>query len=210
MNPYAVLDVPHDADEATIKRAFRKKASEAHPDRKDGDAYLMSKLNQAKDILLDPERRARYDATGESGAKLITDEQRATELLLDLMNELLNDPSLLVRYGTAHKAINGGLSSRSVEIELAIQEQESRQKHARRLCGQIRRKDGTDNHFETLCNTYADGLAKHIADMQHDLVVNGIAIGILNGEYESTVQDVKTVFSDNIFLQFKARFPYER
>ncbi|MGH8184740.1 MAG: co-chaperone DjlA [Rhodanobacteraceae bacterium] len=32
-DPYAVLGVPHDADERTIKRAYRKLISEYHPDR---------------------------------------------------------------------------------------------------------------------------------------------------------------------------------
>lgn len=187
MNPYDLLGVPCDADEAAIKKSFRKKAREAHPDREDGDAELMSKLNQAKDILLDPERRARYDTTGESG-DLITDEQRALQLLLELMNELINDQNLLARYGSAYKAISGGLSNRSVGIDLAIQQHQRQQDHARNLAKQILRKDGGDSHFETLCNTYAEGLAKHIAEMQHDLAVTGVAISILNGEYEPTEQ----------------------
>lgn len=58
---YAVLGVARDASEAEIRRAYRKLASENHPDA-GGDHEVMAKLNVAKEILLDPARRRRYDS----------------------------------------------------------------------------------------------------------------------------------------------------
>ncbi|MGA8170339.1 MAG: J domain-containing protein [Methylocystis sp.] len=63
---YAVLGVARDADLATIRRAFRKKVRNAHPDG-GGSAEAFEELKSAYDILSDPIRRRRYDETGDVG-----------------------------------------------------------------------------------------------------------------------------------------------
>jgi curved DNA-binding protein CbpA len=57
---YAVLGVPHDADLATIKAAYRSLARINHPDL-GGDQRVMVRLNEAWQTLRDPDRRATYD-----------------------------------------------------------------------------------------------------------------------------------------------------
>ena len=51
MTHYDTLGVPKDADAATIKRAFKKKAAKAHPDR-GGDSGAMAEVNAVRDRLL--------------------------------------------------------------------------------------------------------------------------------------------------------------
>ena len=71
-DPYEVLGVPRDADEATIKKAFRKLARELHPDvnRHDPDAEEKFKeAAEAYEILNDAERRATYDRYGHDGLR---------------------------------------------------------------------------------------------------------------------------------------------
>lgn len=66
---YRILDVTRDATESEIKKAYRKMAAGYHPDRveslgpriKDFAMDEMRKLNEAKETLLDPEKRRRYD-----------------------------------------------------------------------------------------------------------------------------------------------------
>jgi DnaJ-class molecular chaperone len=63
-DPYKVLGIAKNADEATIKRAFRKLAKENHPDRHGGDTKAKEKfarINAAYEILKDKEKRAAYD-----------------------------------------------------------------------------------------------------------------------------------------------------
>ncbi|KAI0337169.1 TPR-like protein [Trametopsis cervina] len=57
---YKVLDVPRDADTRTIKKAFRKAAMKAHPD-KGGSEAKMATVNEAYEVLNNPELRQRYD-----------------------------------------------------------------------------------------------------------------------------------------------------
>ncbi|BEJ17604.1 hypothetical protein CspHIS471_0610050 [Cutaneotrichosporon sp. HIS471] len=57
---YKVLGVSRDADERTIKKAFRKAAKENHPDI-GGSEDKMATINEAYEVLSDSELRSRYD-----------------------------------------------------------------------------------------------------------------------------------------------------
>ncbi|MCY3904051.1 MAG: molecular chaperone DnaJ [Caldilineaceae bacterium] len=66
---YEVLGVDRGADERTLKQAFRKLAQQYHPDV-NSDAEAESKfkeINEAYQVLNDPQKRAVYDRFGHSG-----------------------------------------------------------------------------------------------------------------------------------------------
>ena len=61
---YAILGVPRDADEQTIKSAFRRMARVYHPDvnaNKAESTEMFKEINEAYTVLSDPDKRARYD-----------------------------------------------------------------------------------------------------------------------------------------------------
>jgi WD40 repeat protein len=61
-NYYAILGVPIDADDDTLKRAYRQLARRYHPDLAGpGGAVHMKRINRAYDVLSDPEKRLNYD-----------------------------------------------------------------------------------------------------------------------------------------------------
>lgn len=64
---YAVLGVPRDAGPDDIKRAWRRQARKYHPDvSREPDAELrMKELNEAFEVLSDPDKRAAYDGLGQ-------------------------------------------------------------------------------------------------------------------------------------------------
>lgn len=68
---YEILGVPRDADNETIKKAYRRLALQYHPDRSsEPDAEEKFKVaTEAYEVLRDPERRAVYDRYGEAGLK---------------------------------------------------------------------------------------------------------------------------------------------
>ena len=66
---YEVLGLGKDASEADIKRAYRKLAAQYHPDvNHEPDAEARFKeINEAHEILSDPEKKSRYDQFGFAG-----------------------------------------------------------------------------------------------------------------------------------------------
>ncbi|MFN3945695.1 MAG: molecular chaperone DnaJ [Allosphingosinicella sp.] len=69
---YELLQVSREADERTIKSAYRRLAMECHPDRNGGcpDAEAKFKaINEAYDCLKDPQKRAAYDRFGHAGVR---------------------------------------------------------------------------------------------------------------------------------------------
>ena len=70
---YEVLGVSRDASEAEIKSAYRKKAKECHPDLHPNDKNAeerFKELNEANEVLSDPEKRKRYDQFGFDGPQM--------------------------------------------------------------------------------------------------------------------------------------------
>ena len=64
-DPYQILGIPHGATEAEIKKAYRKKAKEYHPDLHPNDPVAMKKMqevNKAYDMLMNPEKYAARNA----------------------------------------------------------------------------------------------------------------------------------------------------
>lgn len=90
MTHYDTLGVPRDASPADIKRAFRKLASQHHPDRAGGDKDKAAAVNDAYACLSDSERRARYDA-GERDARPPTAEEARAVKVQVILNAAMND-----------------------------------------------------------------------------------------------------------------------
>jgi len=63
---YELLNVPKDATQNEIKKAYRKIAMKAHPD-KGGDVEKFKEINEAYEILSNEEKRATYDKYGKDG-----------------------------------------------------------------------------------------------------------------------------------------------
>jgi len=69
---YQVLGVDKKASQDDIKKAFRKLAVKYHPDKNAGDKEAENKfklINEANEVLSDPEKRKKYDTLGENWNK---------------------------------------------------------------------------------------------------------------------------------------------
>ena len=67
---YEVLGIDRNATAEEIKKAYRKKAIEYHPDKNPGDKEAEEKFKEAAeayDVLSDPQKKARYDQFGHAG-----------------------------------------------------------------------------------------------------------------------------------------------
>lgn len=69
---YEVLGVNRSATADEIKKAYRKKAIQYHPDKNPGDKEAEEKFKEAAeayDVLSDPQKKARYDQFGHAGVE---------------------------------------------------------------------------------------------------------------------------------------------
>lgn len=95
MTHYELLGVDRDADADTIKAAWRRKASAAHPDRKGGSEAAMQAVQEAYDCLSDPEKRAAYDA-GEAVLSEAAAQAAAADVLRGMFSDCIGNGSFHV------------------------------------------------------------------------------------------------------------------
>lgn len=63
---YNILGVEKGASQDDIKKAFRKKAHQCHPDKANGNEAKFKEINEAYQVLGDPKKRGQYDQFGSS------------------------------------------------------------------------------------------------------------------------------------------------
>jgi molecular chaperone DnaJ len=94
---YEVLGVERDAGDAEIKRAFREKARQFHPDINPDNAGAedrFKEINEAYAVLSDPRARTRYDRYGFSavtGVERSAEPQTGIGAVVDAVDEILTD-----------------------------------------------------------------------------------------------------------------------
>lgn len=86
MSHYKALGVAKDATPDQIKRAYRRRARETHPD-KGGSASDFEPITKAYETLSDPARRLLYDTTGQD--KRLPIEKEVQNILMEGFNRAL-------------------------------------------------------------------------------------------------------------------------
>lgn len=84
-NPYEELGVPEDANDEDIRRAYRQRAKQAHPDA-GGNAAEFASLSRAMTLLLDPVQRKKFDDFGHVDENTSNIESMAMEQVVSFIS----------------------------------------------------------------------------------------------------------------------------
>lgn len=176
MTPYETLGVARDASPDDIKKAYRREVSKAHPDREGGDTARARAVNDAYAVLSDPERRARFDATGEDAPAQTLQSKAEAALITALMQALDHeslDPLGYVR-AKMNEITNRARQQHRLATKrkdgLAKMAQRARSKSGSRLLhdiidAQIKRQQGAIDEADEATAIAAEGL-KMLADFE--------------------------------------------
>lgn len=150
MNHYERLGVDPDATADDVKRAYRSKARENHPD-KGGSAEAFAPIAAAYETLSNPQRRLLYDATGQDRRTPI--EKDVEQILLTLFNEALTQADDIEIVAFVRERVKIGTQR--------LQEEKKKYK-ARRKKLEVKRGKVTSKSSVNLVHTIIDAEIKNI------------------------------------------------
>lgn len=196
---YAELGVAKDADAATIKRAHRKRVSKTHPDVSGGDAEAFRKAQHAYLVLADPERRKRYDETGDEGEQgqrsrspEEMEAEEATQILGALVAAMISDPGT-TDHAISHTDFAAQMravlesSGRTRKSELAQTERQivRAEKMAKRWRKKKKRGDKAPDLIAAMFASQIAGMRQRIEAIQRAERVNDRVLAMVDAyEYE--------------------------
>lgn len=177
MSHYDALGVSKDATANDIKKAYRAKARETHPDT-GGDAAEFATVANAYEVLGDPERRLLYDATGrDREAPKIEDE--AQSLLRQLFEHALLNISDVNILDFVKDQLNSGVARYSNELD------SFKRRHEKLLARRKRIKSkGPVNIAHQVIDAALLPLSHDIASADHSIKLGKLALKLLRSYSE--------------------------
>lgn len=179
LDPYAELGVSKDATEDEIKAAFRKRAKETHPDKDGGSSSEFERVKQSHLVLTDPERRKKYDETGDTAdnpAKSI--QQRAMELVGSLIGAAIDSDKDLEHMDIVADLMQF-LGDQAKDYGAEQKKLKAKQKRAEKFAKKIKRKKGGENLVSRMAETHARSFLKAINTLTEIIEIHKRASEIL-------------------------------
>lgn len=180
------MHLNRNASQDDIKKAYKQLALQHHPDKKGGDDIEFKNINEAYQILSDPDKRKMYDVRYEDNVNLDILYNFAT-VLMGIVQEKLNEK---LKSGiTQNKSSNNDISNRKVPpivLKIKVDIEEIYQAKVKKLIVKVKRLDGERCVFKSVPiyisllnyeNQYifeeqGDDNEKDINDKRGDIIVN--------------------------------------
>lgn len=180
LDPYQTLDVPKDADQPTIKKAFRRKAAKHHPD-KGGQTEAFLAVQRAYDILSDDERRQRFDRYGDTEEQDL--EMEAHKTLIRTVRDMataIQNP----RRENIIELARGFIQQRITEARVKIAASRKRIKRWQDIIKRTKTRKPADNFLVAAFNGEIAGEESTIKNTELSIEIGGRMLKLLeNFEY---------------------------
>lgn len=189
---YQTLGLDKDAkpSPADIRKAARKRQKATHPDAPGGDKAEFQRVQTALAVLGDPDRRAHYDATGETQEKPKFERAAAIQCITTELNLLVSafvtggfepkdDPTRIDVMARIRKKLREDIATGRGSVDIGQQHIAALRKTAARFKLKTDAGDG-----DPIADFFAEEVAKaeaQIANIEDSIRVHGIALKMLEG-----------------------------
>ena len=184
MDHYETLGVNKDASKSEIKKAYKKKANKTHPDKKGGNVEKHQALTVAYKVLVDAEKRGRYDR-GENPSQG-TPHSKAETFLIMVFEQLLGETFK----GDLIKEAQSRTINAQVNSSRTIGQQKQEMKALSSKLGRVK-TEAADNFFESLLIQKIQLCQEAIDHHEKELEALREVVDILEG-YSDTKPDEQT------------------
>ena len=208
MDLYEALNINKSATKEQIKKAYRWKAKGAHPDR-GGNAEDFHRISTAYTVLMNDQKKAHYDETGNYNEKVNNIDQQAFQELFALINKVISEliaGNVDVIYKNVIKTVHAGIKQgidRTVNI---IKDAKKKAKNLEKLKKRFNYTGDKINIVDGVFDQQSKALAIQIKQ-QEDVRIIGEKMLELLKDYEFRVdekdQDDFTLLRNGIFRYVK-------
>lgn len=180
MNYYELLGISKNASAEEIRFAYRRRAKELHPDSGGSDEQ-MAELNKAKEVLLDPERRALYDEDGHVNDEVDVNPVEARNLLYAMFDAIMEDaPEDVNPVKTVREFLR-----QHVEAQLSLISEKMRKiTRVNRFNNRVASKvENADNLFDHYSKKKISKLEEEITELQKIIDITELAKKMIENLY---------------------------
>lgn len=162
-DPYGTLGVSATASEADVKRAFRRRAKESHPDH-GGTREEFEAVKSAHLVLSDPEKRKRYDETGDAGDdnREPTVREKATKSIAELLTAIINQDKIGLDTDVI-AVMREQVGNEILEMTAKRKTVEAKKNRAERIAKKLKRKTKGENLLTRMAEDRARSMELQIA-----------------------------------------------
>lgn len=140
------MHLNRNASQDDIKKSYKQLALQHHPDKKGGDDIEFKKINEAYQILNDPDKRKMYDTRYDDNVNLDILYNFAT-VLMGIVQEKMNEK---LKSGTTHNKSNHNGMVPPIVLKIKVDIEEIYHAKVKKLIVKVKRREGEQYVFKSI------------------------------------------------------------